>query len=191
MNFDWLFCVLTTIHPVSEKFKLAVEKELIPLDLPKNYFLLEAPGVSRHAYFLNTGFAMSFSFVEGEKHVDGFWQPGEIIMAARSFMEQVPSLEYIQLMERSEVLCISHESVMKLFERFPEANAIYRLVMNQYYEQAKEKLRDWQYYSAQQRHEKLLRRFPRIEQIVAQQYIAAYLGIKPQSLSRMKRQGRA
>src|SRR5437879_8706090 len=116
MIFDRLFQVLSAIHPFSEKFKSAVEKELILLSLPKNYMLLEAPKISEHVYFLDTGFAMSFTYVDGVKYIDNFWRAEQIVMSAKSFFERMPSLEFIQLMEKSEVLCISHASVMKLFE---------------------------------------------------------------------------
>jgi CRP-like cAMP-binding protein len=149
--------------------------------------LLEAPKISEHVYFLDTGFAMSFTYVDGLKYIDNFWRAGQIVMAAKSFFERVPSLEFIQLMEKSEVLCISHASVMQLFGQFPEANFIYRVVMNQYYEQCKEKFRDTHYHTAEQRHQKLLTLYPQIEQIISQEHIASYLGITPQSLSRIKR----
>lgn len=187
MSFDKLFQVLSAIHPVSPKYKSAVEKEITPLSLPRNHVLLEAPKISDHVYFLDSGFAMSFTYIDGIKCIDHFWRAGQIVMSARSFFERTPSVEFIQLMEKSEVLCLSHASVMRLFEEFPEANFIYRVVMNQYYEQCKEKFRDMHHLTAEQRHQKLLHQFPGVEQIIPQEYIASYLGITPQSLSRIKR----
>lgn len=188
MSFDRFFQVLTGINPISEKFRNAIEKELIPLSLPKNHLLLEAPKVSDHVYFLQSGFAMSFAYVEGQKLVDRFWKPEQIIMSPKSFFEQVPSLEFIQLMESSEVLCINHKNVMQLLEEFSEANFIYRVVMNQYYEQSREKFMDMRQLTAEARHSKLTRTYSRLEQIISQEFIASYLGITPQSLSRIKRQ---
>ena len=188
MKFDQLFQVLSAIHPVSEKFKSAIKKELTPLSLPKNYLLLEPPRIAEYAYFLNKGFAMAYTFGNGQKCIEGFWQSGQIVMSAKSFFEQVPSLEFIQLMEKSEVLCISYAGVQQLFEAFPEAHFIYGVVMNQYYEQSKERIRDVHQLNAEQRHEKLLSRFSNIEQTISQEHIASYLVITPQSLSRIKRQ---
>lgn len=188
MNTEKLFQELSTIHPVSEEFKIAVEKELTHLSLPKNYLLLEAPKVSGHAYFLNSGSAITYTFYKGKKQTEAFWPAGRIIISAKSFFEQVPSSEFIQLMELADVLHISYTSVLKLLDTFPEANHIYRITMNQYYEQSKEKARDLQHLTAKERYQKLCRNFPHIEQIAAQEYIASYLGITPQSLSRLKRQ---
>lgn len=188
MNTEKLFQELSTIHPVSEEFKIAVEKELTLLSLPKYYLLLEAPNISGHAYFLNNGSAITYTFVKGKKQTEAFWSTGKIIVSAKSFFEQVPSREFIQLMEQADVLHIRYNSVLKLLDTFPEANHIYRITMNQYYEQSKERTRDMQHLTAKERYQKLLKNFPHIEQISAQEHIASYLGITPQSLSRLKRQ---
>lgn len=185
---DALFKILSAIHPLSEDFKKAIETELIPLSLPKNHILLEAPAIAGHAYFLEKGFAMAYSFEEGRKITEAFWRSGQIMVSSHSFFEQVPSMEYIQLMEKSELLCISYAGIQRMFELHPEAHAIYRVIMNRHYAHSRGRVRDLQYLSALQRHEKLLNVFPNIEQIVPQDCIASYLGITPQSLSRLKRQ---
>ena len=187
MNTDRLFQVLSAIHPVSEKFKKAIEKELTHVSLPKNYMLLEAPRIAEYAYFLESGFAMSYTFMEGDKQVEGFWVSGQILVPAKSFFEQVPSAEFIQLMDQSEVLCMSYAGVSRLFDAFPEANKISRAVINQYYENSLGRIRDMQRLTSMQRYARLINTFPRIEQVIPQEYIASWLGITPQSLSRIKR----
>lgn len=187
MDKEGLFRLLSTIHPLTPTFREAIEKELRELSLPKDYMLLEAPRVADHAYYLNTGFALTFSYVSGEKQIDALWKAGQIMFSARSLFEQIPSNEYIQLVQQSDLLCISYNSIMKLFETFPEANFIYRVVMNQYYESLRERIRDLQLLSAFDRYKKLLSEHRGIEQIIPQEYIASYLGITPQSLSRIRR----
>ena len=130
---------------------------------------------------------MSYTFMEGEKQVEGFWISGQILVPAKSFFEQVPSAEFIQLMEQSEVLCMSYAGVSRLFDAFPEANSISRAVINQYYENSLGRIRDMQRLTSMQRYARLINTFPRIEQVVPQEYIASWLGITPQSLSRIKR----
>lgn len=183
-----LFQVLSAMHPLSDNFKEALKKNMTMLSLPKHHMLLEAPKVSEHAYFLDNGFVMSYSFVNGKKQVEHFWQRGQIIVSAKSFFERIPSVEFIQLMQQSDVLYISHESVLKLFASHEEANFIYRVVMNQYYELGRERIRDLQHMNAVQRYNKLINSFPHIEQVIPSEYVASYLGMVPQSLSRVKRE---
>jgi CRP/FNR family transcriptional regulator, anaerobic regulatory protein len=187
MNTEKLFSLLASIHPISPGFRSAIERVLTPLSLPQYHLLLEATKISECAYFLDDGFAMSYTFVKGKQQVDSFWKSGQIMLSARSFFEQVPSQEFIQLRTPSELFCVTHASMLDLFQRFPEANFIYRVIMNQYYEHSRERTRDLQHLTAMERYEKLIRYFPDVEQHVTQKHIASYLGIAPQSFSRIKR----
>jgi CRP/FNR family transcriptional regulator, anaerobic regulatory protein len=184
---DKLLALLSTIEPLSERFRRALKKKIVILPLPKNHMLLEAAKVAGHAYFLNSGFAMSFRYINGKKHIEEFYPQGKIVISPRSFFEQIPSKESIQLLEAGEVLLISYESVMSLLQHYPEADSIYRATMNQYYEESRSRIHDLQYLSAVERYEKLHDTYPRLEQLVPQEYIASYLGIVPQSLSRIKK----
>jgi CRP/FNR family transcriptional regulator, anaerobic regulatory protein len=184
---DKLLALLSTIEPLSEGFKKALKKEIVMLPLPKNHMLLEAAKVAEHAYFLDSGFAMSFRYLQGKKHIEEFYPQGKIVISPRSFFEQIPSKESIQLLEASEVLHIRYDSVMSLLRRYPEADSIYRATMNQYYEESRARIHDFQYLTAVERYEKLHASYPRLEQLVPQEYIASYLGIVPQSLSRIKK----
>ena len=188
MNTSRLFQVLSGIHSLSDDFKKAIERRLTLLSLPKHYMLVEGGDVAKHAYFLNSGLAMSYTFLEGNRLIESFWISGQVIVSTRSFFEQLASGEFIELMDKSEVLSISHSSVLQLFDTFPEAHIIYRGVMNQYFEGCRERIRDMQNLTAVKRYKKLIHDFPHIEQHIAQEYIASYVGIAPQSLSRIKRQ---
>jgi CRP-like cAMP-binding protein len=187
MNLERLFQVLSAMQPLSEDFKVALAKEVVRLSLPRGYYLLEAPKISEYAYFIEEGFAVSYTYVKGRKQIERFFSSDQIILSPRSFFEQAPSHEFIQLLASSEVLHVCYASVVRLLQDFPEANAIYRMVMNEYVEQLRERIHDMQHLSAVDRFKKLHDRLPRIEQIVSQEYLASYLGITPQSLSRLKR----
>jgi CRP-like cAMP-binding protein len=188
MSADKLFHVLSSIHPLSSPFKNAIEKELTLVAFPKNYLLLEAPKIADHIYFLNHGFAMCYTYDRGIKQVEGFWKAQQLIVSPKSFFEQIPAKEFIQLMQQSDVLCMSQAALLRLFDTFSEAHIIYRVLMNRHYECSRQRIRDLQNLNAVERHEKLLSVFSNIEQIIPQEQIASYLGITPQSLSRIKRQ---
>jgi CRP-like cAMP-binding protein len=187
MSLDKLFQVLSDLYPLTDGFKKALANIVIPLSLPKNHILQDAPKVADYIYFMDRGFAMSYSFIHGKKDVHHFWRDGQIILLAKSFFERTPALEYVQLMQQSEVLCMTHEQVMKLLGSHEETNFIFRIIMNQYYTVARDRIHDLQHMNAVRRYQKLILAFPHIEQRVPAEYIASYLGMTPQSLSRVKR----
>lgn len=187
MNLERLFQKLSSMHPLSDKFKKALRKHLTHLSLPKNYLLLEAPKISDHAYFLDTGSAMCYTFVDGNRKVRQFWKEGDIVISGKSFFQRVPSDEFIQLLEPAEVLCIRHESVMEFLMNYEDANYLSRSIIMHYYDLAVERFDDLQHLNARERYKKLRNTFPNIEQLVPSEYIASYLGMVPHTLSRVKR----
>lgn len=187
VNFERLFSLLASIHPLSDDFKASIEREIRLLSLPGNYFLLEAPDVCRHAWFLDSGFAMAYTYTEGRMRVENFWKPGQIILSLNSFFKQTPSCEFIELMVPGRVISIGYDGVQRLFQNYPEAHYIYESVVNQYYERSRERADDLRHLQAEDRYRKLISTFPQIEQCIRQDHIASYIGIAPQSLSRLRR----
>jgi len=187
MPLNHLFDVLAEIHTLSVPFKRALERACVLQAFPKDHFLLETPHVADQAFFLHSGFAMSYSFFKRRKQIEHFWREGDFIISMKSFFEQVPSAEFIQLMMPSDVLCISYNSLIDFLEKFPEANYIYRVIMSRHFECGRLRVRDLQHTNSLKRLQKLVKKLPEIEQVVPQADIASYLGIAPQSLSRVKK----
>ncbi len=187
MNAERLFTLIGSIQPLSEEFKKALESELTLLSLPKNYLLLEAPKVSEHVYFLHKGFAMTYTFVDGEKQIGRFWKTEQLIISVNSFITQKPSNEFIQLALPSDVLCLSYSSLLHLTRAFPESHLVYQALLHQDYTHYDQHIHNLMFLDGAARYKKLLLEFPSIEQLVAQEHIASYIGIAPQSLSRIKR----
>jgi CRP/FNR family transcriptional regulator, anaerobic regulatory protein len=182
-----LFELLSSYHPMRDALKETLKNKLILLSLPKGHLLLEAPRIADHVYFLKTGFAVSFTFEKGKKQIENFWPTHSIILPAVSLFEQSPSYESIELLQQSDVLCLGRSDLMQLFDQHEESNAIYRMMVTRSGERNRQRIRDLQHLSSASRYEKLIAEYPRLEQIVPQEYIASYLGIAPQSLSRLKR----
>jgi CRP-like cAMP-binding protein len=182
-----LFKVLSVIHPLSDAFKVSLKNELVRLVLPKNHLLLEAPKIAEFVYFIEKGFAMSYIYLDDRKMTEAFWKPRQIMTSPYSFFEQAPAQEYIQLAEKSELLCLSRNSLKHLFDRHPEAHLLYHKIMNRHFAQCRARIHDIQLLSASRRLADLIMTYPNIEQIVTQENIASYLAITPQSLSRLKR----
>ncbi|HEY0740317.1 MAG TPA: Crp/Fnr family transcriptional regulator [Chryseosolibacter sp.] len=181
---------MQSIVPLPEPVIRQIHQMLVPIRLPKNFRILEAPKVSDHVYFINSGSAMSFTFDEGKKQVEWLWKSGQLIISPKSFFERVPSHEFLQLLDDAELLCMSYENVSFLLNEFPQIRIAHQVIMTKYYQQCRQRLRDMQRLTARERYEKLVSSFPRIGQLLPQEQIASYLGITPQSLSRIKRESR-
>lgn len=187
MDTKRLFNTLAALHPLSDEFKSSLLSSASVLHVSKDRLLLNAPAVAAHAYYLHSGFVMSFSLVEGKRITRGFWKSGQLFVSHKSFLEQVASKESLQVMMDSELLGISYEHVQRLLKQFEEARHLYHALLDRYHEQCMDRLLDMQRFTAAERLERLLHQFPALPDIVPQDAIASYLGITPQSFSRIKR----
>jgi len=181
------FALLSFVHPLDEELKSAIEKEVIVLTLPKDYFLVEAPRASDHVYFLKSGFACAYYFEQGKKVVSSLCKSGQFVVTHESISRSTGGHEYIQLMESSEVICISHERLDYLLNHYSPLQLLYRKLLERCVVIAMKRAREMNRYTARVRLEKLLRVFPRLEELLSQESIASYLGIRAQSLSRIRR----
>lgn len=186
MNTNRLFKLLSSKYALPTNFRAALEKALSAAAYPKGHQLVQAQVAAHHAYFLEKGFALSFQYLPAKRVVTDFWKEGEIIVSPRSFFDQLPTDEIVQLATDSELLSISYRQVIDLFERFPVANHLARDIMVDYYARCKERIMDIHTLDNWTRYNKLLAIYPGIELNVTQEYIASYLNITPQTLSRIK-----
>ncbi len=185
---DHFFAVLESYHPLTPAFKEALHQHLEEVALPKNHLLLEPGRVASHAYFLISGHVMTYRYHREEKFIERFWHPNDIVFGADSFFDQIPAEEFMELLTPCTLLHIGYSNVRHLLDTFPEADVIYRKILSSHYHCCRKRLEDHLFLTAAQRYEQLHDRFAIVEQLLPQEQIAAYLGIAPQSLSRIKKQ---
>ncbi len=182
-----LIALLETIHPLTDALKKHLQEHLIPLVFPSRHILLEAPRVASHIYYLEEGFAMSYTYSDDGKITESFFKPGQLVLSFESFVNQKPSFEFIQLLKPSKVICISYETMLEVLTNYPESNEIYRSLMNEHYVKLQKQIRAMKRADHKSEYLKLRDLYPDIEKIVTQRAIASYLGITPQALARIKR----
>ncbi|HZX74209.1 MAG TPA: Crp/Fnr family transcriptional regulator [Cyclobacteriaceae bacterium] len=182
-----LIKVIKSIHPVSENFTRTLKGMLIPLSFPKNHLLLKPPAICEHIYFIHRGFAMCYLICKKKRNVESFWKEGQFVLSASSFFEQKPTEQYIQLMRKSDLLAVTHASFQRLYVLYPETQQLFQLITIHDNQRARRHVFEIKHMEAYERFEKLIKIFPDIDKAVPQECIASYLGITPQSFSRMKK----
>lgn len=105
-----------------------------------------------------------------------------------SFSEQKPSNLFIETLEDTELLMIDFESKQQLFHEIPLLERVFRIMMQRAYSVLESRFYSTIVHSAETRYLEFIKKYPSIPQRVPQQQIASYLGITPESLSRIKAQ---
>jgi len=112
------------------------------------------------------------------------WWVGDIA----SFFTDQPAMINVQAMEESWVLCVDRDSMEQLFIDVPPLERMFRIITQRTLAVLQKRFFLTVSANAEERYKELLGRHPKIEQLVPQHQIASYLGILPESLSRMKKQ---
>lgn len=187
MNAELLIQTLNFIFPLSaaldKRFRESVQEEI----LPKRTLLLKEGHISRKIYFINKGFARAYYVTrQGRECTSWFMGQGDLMISVYSFYTQKPAAENIELLEDSELLSMTWNQLQGVYADFPEYNYTGRLVTEKYYMLSEERTILLRTLSARERYEKLLQLHPGITQKASLGQIASYLGITPETLSRVR-----
>jgi len=165
------------------------KKTLIDLQLfhsfKKGTVLLKEGQKSNTAYFVLKGCIRTYYVLDGEEKTTAFYTEMEVFTPP-CVLDKKPSELYVSCVEDS-ILTISDPSIdEEIFQKFPKFETMCRVLSEELL--AKQQL-DFDFFktsSPEQRYLKLLENRPDLIQRVPQYQLASFLGIKPQSLSRIR-----
>lgn len=156
------------------------------LKISKSKKLIEEGEVSEFLFFIQKGSVRSYYFRDDKDITISFSLEGEFITSMSSFITQTPSYENIEAMEDCEMWCISHKSLMDLFEEYHDLERAYRLLLEQYYIRLEEHLIFSKFKNARERYEELIQYKPEIIQKASVGQIASFLDMSIETLSRIR-----
>lgn len=158
-------------------------KEIV---LAKNEYLLTEWKLCRHLYFLQQGALRGCYTLRGKEITHWFAFENDFVTSFHSFITGQPAVENIQSLEGSVLWSISKEKLNTLLDNFPEIERLVRIIYENYYIRLEERFINSQFKSAGERYEDLLQHSPHIIERVPLGYIASYLGISQETLSRIR-----
>ncbi len=177
---------------LSEHISLtAAEMEAITaLDLitevKKGTVLLREGQMASKCYLVLQGCIRSYSIVEGEEKTTDFFTEGQPIVPV-SYIQKKPSTYFLATVENCIVSSGNEHSNEIVKEKIPRMGELIRQFNEKLLAESQVKFENYFLLSPQQRYVKLLETRPELCQRVPQYLLASYLGIKPQSLSRIRR----
>jgi CRP-like cAMP-binding protein len=153
----------------------------------KDFFLKEGSTNFNQGFVVDGTLRVYYTDAKGNEHVLYFafadWWVGDL---SAFHFDDAATLN-VQALEESYLLEISKEDLEYLFEQIPALERLFRVMAQRTLAVLQKRFLMTVSAHAEERYQELLQRHPGIEQIVAQHQIASYLGILPESLSRMKK----
>ncbi|HXL55672.1 MAG TPA: hypothetical protein VN958_05410 [Chitinophagaceae bacterium] len=104
-----------------------------------------------------------------------------------SFLPQTPSTKIIQALEDCEMLLISFADLQIFYKSIAQGERFGRLVIGQVFIQLLQDLSSFYTDTSEYRYGKFIKEHPNLQQRISQYHIASYVGVKPQSLSRIRK----
>lgn len=165
----------------------ALQALLQPRQLAKKELLLREGDICRTVAYIEYGALRYFYTVQGEERTGQFFFEHDWYTDYDSFLDQQPSTQTIQALEPTRVWLLPHADLYRLYAERPVFERFGRLMAEQAYRGSKARGAMLLNQTPAERYERLLRERPQVGQRVSQRLIATYLGIKPESLSRIRR----
>jgi len=156
-------------------------------ELKKGSFFLAEGQVCKQVGFIVKGLIRYYINHDGEEKTYAFAQENDFVCNYESFLPQTPSTKIIQALEDCEMLLISFSDLQIFYKSIAQGERFGRLVIGQVFIQLLQDLSSFYTDTPEYRYEKFVTEHPDLQQRISQYHIASYVGVKPQSLSRIRK----
>lgn len=164
-----------------------IAKHFYPKSAKRNTYLLHEGSVCKEFYFVYKGCIRTYFLDKAGNEKTRYVMPDAYIgTALSSFISQQPSLEFIEVLDDSELLAITHHDFYQLNHELNSWKVFYQRMLEMAYSFQNRKIESLVTLTAKQRYEQLLREQPILIQRLSNKVLASYLDVKPETLSRLK-----
>ena len=181
------------LQNIAKHVSLTNEEEILFLSKieTKQYkaktILLSSGEIADSTYFVNSGILRSFNINDNIiEHVLHFACEGWWIGDMYSYISEKPGNLFIEVLEDAELVIISKENHEILYKEIPKLERFFRILAENSLVAHQERLMDNLSLSAEERFEKMCKKYPSLIQKVAQKHLASYIGVTPEFFSKMK-----
>ena len=177
---------LNSIQSIGKELELILMESFKVEEVKKGKILLHEKDICKNLWFLCDGLLRSYHNI-GEKEITSrIMYTGHIVISPGSFFTQTPATESIEALADCVVAKLSFNNLQDIYKRFPQFNYHTRLITEQYFYKQEQRLYMLRKHDAAAKYNFFLDNYADYLKDIPQKYIASFLNIAPETLSRTR-----
>ena len=182
-----LLSYFSRILPLSQEEIDGIVATLTVKTFPKGTILLKEGDVSMEAYFVLEGCIRQYFLVNGEEKTNNFFTEEQWVISMQSMSSNSPSKHFLECVDECTLVVGNREKEEQLYAKFPKLETVSRKVMEKVFAEQQELSGSYFTDTPEERYLNLMHTRPDLFQRIPQYIIASYVGVKPESLSRIRK----
>ena len=186
--YDLYFQIFNSKIPLTEEEQELIKKYLTLKKLRKKQYLLQEEDICKCVAFVEKGALRLYKVNEdGSEHIVQFALEGQFLTDLYSFLTNEPSIYNIDAIEESDLVLITRSASDELRKRSPQYQEFIFQATSEAYIQVERRMTSVISLSVEERYKELTTNYPNIIQRLPQHMIASYMGLTPETLSRVRK----
>lgn len=155
----------------------------------RKQYVLQAGDVARFENFVVKGLLRAYTVDnKGHEHIAMFAMEGWWISDLYSFLTETPATQNIDALEDTEILSIEKPDLEKLYGEVPKFERFFRIILQNAFVAHQRRIISGISETAETQYLSFIKKYPSLEQRIPQHQIASFLGITPETISRIRKQ---
>ena len=178
---------ISGIYKISDELKERLANDIEIVEIPKRTLILKEGQRSDHVSFVFSGLLRAYYIKNNEEVCSRFMHENHICLSVISFYTRKPGYEFIETLEPTTIARLHNDKLQKIYNDHVEFNYVGRIWTEHYCSMTEQRLLMLRGQSAEEKYQFFMEQFPSLINRLPLKYIASYLGMNIETISRIRK----